>query len=46
MHEGDEEDDDEADDGLKLPGKVGTQKFCKLQIKAEKKAMREVSFSQ
>lgn len=41
--QGDEEDDDEAENELKLPGKVGTKKLRKLQMKAEKKAMREVS---
>ena len=38
----DEEEEDELEEGVKLPGKVGTKKLRRIQEKAERKAKREV----
>lgn len=45
MEAHDEEGGEEEDDVSQLVGKVGTKKLRKLQEKADKKAMREVSVS-
>lgn len=38
----DEEEEDELEEEVKLPGKVGTKKLRRIQEKAERKAKREV----
>ena len=38
----DGEEDDDVEEEVKLPGKVGTKKLRRIQEKAERKAKREV----